>query len=137
MAKKTRQAAAEPAARSPSAGAARQLERWQVDAGDATLANLHIPPDARRQRRFEIACAMTVRLGADAAAGAWHAMAVQLDGAQQWSRRIATSNPGSWDGLDYRFACSVPPGRALRLVVQTQVHGAQRRSLVIEADEIA
>ena len=80
---------------------------------------------------------MTVRLGADAAPGAWHAMTVLVDGAQQWSRRIATSNPGSWDGLDYRFACSVLPGRALRLVVQTQVHGAQRRSLVIEVDEVA
>ena len=62
--------------------------------------------------------------------------AVQADGTEQWRRRIATANPGAWDGLDYRFSRSVPVGRALRVTVAVSCQGARRRSLAIEADEI-
>ena len=116
-----------------------------------------MPPDARRERRFEVACAMTVRLPVDADArvdasantsantrasiqteteGAWHEMTVHVNGAKQWSRRIGTSNPGHWDGLDYRFAATVPVGQALRVRVQVAARGALRRSLLVEADEL-
>ena len=104
-----------------------------------------MPPDARRERRFEVACAMTVRLRVDADAivsaqaeteGAWHEMTVHVNGAKQWSRRIATRNPGHWDGLDYRFTATVPLGQALRVKVQVATRGAQRRSLLVEADEL-
>ena len=126
-----------------------RLERWCADAGDATLAELRVPPDARRERRFEVACAMTVRLRGDADAiadtsvnaqaetdEAWHEMTVHVNGAKQWSRRIGTRNPGHWDGLDYRFAATVPVGQALRVKVQVATRGAQRRSLLVEADEL-
>lgn len=120
-------------------------ERWCADAGDATLAELRVPPDARRERRFEVACAMTVRLSMDVdtsasiqseTGDAWHEMTVHVNGAKQWSRRIGTSNPGHWDGLDYRFAATVPVGQALHVRVQVAARGALRRSLLVEADEL-
>jgi hypothetical protein len=109
-------------------------ERWSLSAADAATATLTIPADARRQRRFEISCAMTV-VGAAGAAPAWHQMAVQADGALLWKRRLPTHNPGAWDGLDYRFSHTVAVGRALRVTVSVEVAGARRRSLVIEAEE--
>ncbi|MDE1929271.1 MAG: hypothetical protein KGL18_17830 [Burkholderiales bacterium] len=111
-------------------------ERWVLSAGDAATATLTIPADARRERRFEIACAVTVALPAGAPGGAWHQMTVQADGTEQWQRRIASANPGAWDGLDYRFSRSVAVGRALRVTVAVACQGARRRSLVIEADEV-
>lgn len=113
----------------------RQPERWVLDAGDAAEGQLLIPPDAARERRFEIACALTVRCGDDLA-GAWHELAVFANGAQQWRRRIASSNPGSFDGLDYRFSRSVPVGEALRVLVRCSVRGVSRQRLLIEADEV-
>lgn len=109
-------------------------ERWTLDAGDAPEALLDIPPDARRERRFEIACAFGVRCG-DSLDGAWHEMQVLADGAQQWRRRVDSANPGSFDGLDYRFSRTVPVGQPLRVLVRTAVRGVQRRQLLIEADE--
>lgn len=109
-------------------------ERWVTDAGDAAQAVLVIPADARRQRRFEISCAMTVALR-DAQPGAWHQMTVEAGGTRQWQRREPTRNPGAWDGLDYRFTRSVPVGQALRIVVSVATQGGRRRSLVIEAEE--
>ena len=111
-------------------------ERWSLSAGDAATVTLTIPADARRERRFEIACATTVGLPADARPGAWLQLTVQADGAQQWKRRVPAHNPGDFDGLDYRFARSVPVGRALRITCTVAVAGVRRRSLVIEADEI-
>jgi hypothetical protein len=127
------------AAASARAGAAPRSadagpERWALDAGDAAEAVLVIPPDARRERRFDIACAATVRCG-DSLAGAWHEMTVLANGAQQWRRRIASSNPGSEDGLDLHFRRDVPVGEALRLVVRVAVRGVRRHRLRIEADE--
>ena len=109
-------------------------ERWWLDAGDAAEAVLTIPADPQRTRRFEIACAMTVRCG-DPLHGAWHEMTVLANGAQQWRRRITSSNPGTFDGLDYRFARTLAPGEPLRLVLRLAVRGVQRHRLVVEADE--
>jgi hypothetical protein len=114
-------------------------EHWLIDAGDAAQAVLTIPADAKRQRRFEISCAMTVALREDrseAEGAAWHQMTVQAGGTQQWQRRVVTQNPGAWDGLDYRFTHSVPVGRALRLVVSVACQGSRRRSVKVEAEEI-
>lgn len=110
-------------------------ERWFLEAGDAPAATLTIPADARRERRFEIACAMTVAVPGEASA-AWHQMTVQANGTQQWRRKVPSQNPGAWDGLDFRFARSVPVGQALRLTVAVACQGSRRRSLVIEADEV-
>ena len=110
-------------------------ERWTLDAGDAASGVLTIPADARRERRFEIACAVTVNVGADAQ-GPWLQVTVQANGAQQWRRRAPAHNPGAWDGLDYRFSRSVPVGQALRIAVGVAGQGVRRRTLVIEADEV-
>jgi hypothetical protein len=110
-------------------------ERWQISASDAATATLTIPADARRERRFEIACAMTVGVP-QAARQPWHQMAVLANGVQQWRRKEPSQNPGAYDGLDYRFSRSVPVGQALRITVSVAVHGVRRRTLVIEADEI-
>lgn len=110
-------------------------ERWQLDAGDAALATLTIPADARRERRFEIACAATVGVPEDAA-GAWQQMTVQANGQRQWQRREPAHNPGQFDSLDYRFTRSVPVGQALRVTVTLSGQGVRRRRLLIEAEEI-
>ena len=119
----------------PAVDAASRPERWALSAGDAPTASLTIPADARRERRFEIACAMTVQ-GLAEAAGAWHEMTVWADGQQQWTRRVPTHNPGAWDGLDFRFRRSVAVGRSCRIVVTVACQGGRRRSLEIEADEV-
>lgn len=128
---------ADAVARKPLAGSPAMSvtpERWVVDAGDAAQALLLIPADLHRERRFEIACAMTVRCGDDLD-GAWHEMTVLANGALQWQRRIASHNPGSFDGLDYRFARTLAVGEALRLVLRCACRGVSRQRLLIEADE--
>ncbi len=110
-------------------------ERWALSAGDAAQATLVIPADAQRERRFEIACAVTVGALVEAT-DAWLQMSVQADGEHQWQRREATHSPGQFDSLDYRFSRSVPVGRALRISVAVACQGARRRTLVIEADEV-
>lgn len=112
----------------------RKPERWQLSGGDAASATLTIPADAARERRFEIACAITVTVPADAEAP-WHQMTVQANGTQLWRRREASHNPGAFDGLDYRFRRTVPVGQALRISVAVAGPGVRRRSLVIEAEE--
>jgi len=110
-------------------------EGWsvRVDAGD--VAVLDIPADLKRERRFEIDCRFIVRSREDAT-GAWHAMRVSVDGAQEWSRRIDTANPGASDSLDVHFRRDVPAGKPLRIVATTEVGlGAARVALVIEAEE--
>jgi hypothetical protein len=109
-------------------------ERWASDAGDAAEAVLDIPPDLQRERRFEISCAMTVRCPVDLS-HAWHELAVLANGAQQWRRRIASSNPGSQDSLDYRFTRQLAVGESLRVVLRCAARGVTRDRLLIEADE--
>lgn len=117
--------------------AAPSPERWSLQAGDAATATLTIPADARRERRFEIACAITVAVPEAAApAHAWQQMTVLANGTQQWRRRDTAHNPGAWDGLDYRFSRSVAVGQALRITVSVAGQGVRRRTLIIEADEL-
>ncbi len=111
-------------------------ERWAAQAADAATATLTIPADARRERRFEIACAVTVSVPAEAAAAPWLQVTVQANGTQQWRRRALAHNPGAWDGLDYRFSRSVGVGQTLRITVSVAGQGVRRRSLDIEADEV-
>lgn len=107
-------------------------EHWSVDADDGDVAQLHIPDDLQRDRRFEIFCSFVVDGGGRG--DAWHAMRVLVNGAQQWQRREATQ-PGGRDSLDYRFRIRVPAGEPLRVVVSTEVHQARRLRLSISADE--
>ncbi|KPF51295.1 hypothetical protein IP87_18320 [beta proteobacterium AAP121] len=113
-------------------------ERWALKAGDAATATLLIPADLKRERRFEIACAITVAVPeAPVGPAPWLQMTVLADGAQQWQRRLPAQNPGEFDGLDFRFSRSVPVGRPLRVTVAVAGQGVRRRTLHIEADEIA
>lgn len=99
------------------------------------MARLRIPPDAQRERSFELSCRFVVGLPAPAPAAAWHALHVFVDGSLEWSRRIPTSNPGHTDSLDVQFRRRVPVGRGLDIVARTEVGGARRVRLLIEADE--
>lgn len=110
-------------------------ERWAKSAGNASIARLDIPADARRERQFEISVSMRVR-ALDGARAPWHELRVDADGQWQWSRRIATQHPAPFDSLDYRFRRSVPVGRALQLLATSDCGEARRLDLLIEADEI-
>lgn len=122
-----------PAAKSPAAPTT-AAERWRIDAGDADIAVLDIPPVSDRVRHFDVDVSFVVRSPAEPAA-AWHQLAVELDGRRQWSRRIATSNPGEEDSLDYHVRVSVAIGSPLRVRALTQLRGAVRKRLTIEASE--
>jgi hypothetical protein len=109
-------------------------DQWQVDVGDADVATLHIPPVLDRARRLHIDVRFVVQCPADGSA-AWHAMTVEVNGRREWSRQIATSNPGQTDSLDYHFRIDVAVAAALRVRAMTRVQGAVRRRLVVEASE--
>lgn len=105
-------------------------EHWRIDAGAADIATLDIAPSAHRRRVFAIDVRLVVRAGA----GAWHALAVDLDGVREWSRRI-DSHPGT-DTLDHHCRRVLEAGQALRVRATSQVGGgAQRQRLLIEAEE--
>ncbi|HET9645851.1 MAG TPA: hypothetical protein VFP68_21415 [Burkholderiaceae bacterium] len=108
-------------------------ERWSVEAGTADVATLVIPADAQRDRRFEISCRFVV--AQRAGDNAFHGMRIDVDGALEWSRRLPTQNPGHTDSIDYRFRRDVPAGQPVRVRVKTEVRGAARISVTIEADE--
>ncbi len=112
-------------------------ERWRTDAGEAATAELRIPPDARRERRFELSVTMQVRT-APVRGAAWHQLTVLADGVRQWRRRVDSHLPDAGqatDGLDYRFERSLPAGQALRVQAEAASLGVQRLALVIEAEE--
>ncbi|WP_298830103.1 hypothetical protein [uncultured Piscinibacter sp.] len=109
-------------------------EHWRTDVADADVATLDIPPSLTRSRRFHVDVRFVVRCPDDPE-GAWHALTVELDGRQRWSRRIPTSNPGQTDSLDYHCTVELPEGAGLRVRAVTQVRGAVRRQLRIDAEE--
>lgn len=110
-------------------------ERWSTRAGDAALAVLDIPADAHRQRRFEIACAMTVQ-ALDNSDSPWHELRVYCDGQLQWQRRVPTQQPAPFDGLDFRFQWPIAVGRRARIQVESHCQGARRLQLQIDAEEM-
>jgi hypothetical protein len=123
-------------ATTPPNRASARLERWRIDAGEADVATLDIPGALGRTRRFEVDVRFVVRAPLDVR-DAWLELTVELDGRRQWQRRIATALPGETESLDYRCGVQLPPGPGLRVRALTAVHGAQRRQLVIEAEEQA
>lgn len=109
-------------------------EQWSIRAGDRAIAVLDIPADATRQRRFEIACAMTVQ-ALDKSESPWHELRVYCDGQLQWQRRVATQQPAPFDGLDFRFQLSIGTGRRARIQAESHCQGARRLQLQIDAEE--
>ena len=109
-------------------------EHWLADVGAADIAILDIPPALGRVRRFCVDVRFIVRCPAEGR-DAWHALTVELGGRREWSRRIATSNPGQTDSLDYHVRVELPEGAGLRVRALTQVRAALRQRLCIEAEE--
>lgn len=110
------------------------LEHWLADVGDADIAMLDVPPAIGRTRRFQVDVRFVVLCPADGTPAS-HAMTVEVNGRREWSRRIATANPGQTDSLDYHLQIDVPEGTALRVRATTTVRAARRRQLRIEAEE--
>jgi hypothetical protein len=119
----------------PAAAMPGRPERWRVEVGEAATARLEIPPDARRERLFEIAISMLVR-ARDDAPQPWHEMRIFADGELQWARRCVTQQPAEYDGLDYRFRRHIAVGRTLRLQVHSECGGGRRLKMRIEAEEV-
>lgn len=119
-----------PAARQPP-----PPELWRCDAGSATVAVLNIPGALDRRRSFDIDVTLVVRVPADAAQP-WHELRVELDGQQQWQRRIGSHSPGHTDGLDYHCRIQLETGRSLRVRAVAAVGGCRVQQLCIEAQEV-
>ena len=112
----------------------KSLEHWLADVGDADIATLDVPPAIDRTRRFQVDVRFVVQCPAEGTP-AWLAMTVEVNGRREWSRQIATANPGQTDSLDYHMQVDVPEGTALRVRATTTVRAARRRQLRIEAEE--
>lgn len=115
-------------------GSAARLENWSRRVADSPTLRLEIPPDLARERTFEISVSCSVRAFEDAVAP-WHELRVFADGEMQWQRRVATAQPAPYDGLDYRFRRTLPPGRRLTVLAESGCDGARRLLLAIDAEE--
>lgn len=111
-----------------------QAEVWRLDAGGASVAVLTIPGSLERHRSFDVDVTLVVRVP-QPLAGAWHALTVELDGRQKWSRRINSNSPGQTDGLDHHCRIELPAGQALRVRAVAAVGGAVVSQLLVEARE--
>lgn len=110
-------------------------EHWRTDAGDDPVAVLDIPGALDRRRVFDVDVTLVVDVPAEAGA-AWHALTVELDGRQQWTRRIPSSSPGQTDGLDYHHRLTLEIDQPLRVRAVAAAGGGTRvRQLLIEARE--
>lgn len=109
-------------------------EVWRCDAGGASVAVLNIPGSLERHRTFDVDVSLVVRVP-QPLAGAWHSLTVELDGRQQWTRRIASNSPGQTDGLDYHCRIEMPTGPTLRVRAVAGAAGSVVRQLVVEARE--
>lgn len=110
-----------------------QPEHWSTSAGTRDVARLDIPPDAHRDRTFEVFVSLAVHNRTERP-GATHALRVLVNGALEWQRTVPT-HPGPGDTLDLRLKRVVPLGQPLRLTATSEVVGAVRVSLKISADE--
>ncbi|MEO7337670.1 MAG: hypothetical protein ABIV63_13915 [Caldimonas sp.] len=119
-------------AQKPGRDPAPARERWSVRNERSDVARLDIPAHASRERHFEVFCSLLV--GHPGSGEAHHALRVLVDGAQEWSRRVAT-DAGGRDTLDVRFRRSVPEGRALRLTAIASLERAIPLALSISAEE--
>lgn len=111
-----------------------RAELWRCDAGSATVAVLDIPGALDRGRTFDIDVTLVVRVPAEAVQP-WHELRVELDGQQQWQRRLGSHSPGHTDGLDYHCRLQLETGRSLRIRAAAAVGGSRVQQLCIEAQE--
>jgi hypothetical protein len=119
----------------PSFSTFLRAEHWSVDAADRDVAVLDIPPVLGRERVFDIDLRFSVRSPVPGD-GAWLSVALDLDGAREWARRIEVQCPGQTDSLDFHCRRVVPEGQALRLRATAQAGGgARRHRLRLDAEE--
>lgn len=111
-----------------------QAERWRCDVGSATVAVIDIPGALDRRRTFDVDVTLVVRVPTDVEAP-WHELSVELDGKQQWRRRIPSHGPGDTDGLDYHCRIPLETGRSLRIRAVAEAGGSSVQQLSIEAQE--
>lgn len=111
-----------------------QPETWRCDAGGHTVAVLDIPGSLDRSRTFDLDVTLLVRTPLDHPEP-WHELKVEIDGRQQWQRRIPSHSPGQTDGLDYHCRVPLESGRALRVRALAAVGGSRVERLLIEARE--
>lgn len=109
-------------------------ELWRCDSGSGSVAVLDIPGSLERHRTFDVDATLVVRVP-QPLDGAWHALTVELDGRQKWSRRIASNSPGQTDGLDYHCRIELARGRSLRVRAVVAVGGSVVQRLCVEARE--
>jgi hypothetical protein len=109
-------------------------ELWRSDVGGASVAVVNIPGSLERHRTFDVDVTLVVRVPL-VLDGAWHALTVELDGKQQWSRRIDSNSPGQTDGLDYHCRIELAPGGSLRVRAAAGVSGSVVKQLCVEARE--
>lgn len=114
-------------------------EHWRCDAGSDSVAVLDIPGALDRRRTFDVDVTLVVSVpsaSASAPPKSWHSLSVELDGRQQWQRRIPSSSPGQTDGLDYHCRLTLEVEQALRVRAVAAVGGGSRvRQLLVEARE--
>lgn len=108
-------------------------ELWRTETADA-VAVLNIPGALKRPRTFDIDVSLLVRVPEDAAE-AWQALTLEIDGKQQWHRRIASNCPGLTDGLDYHCRVVLEAGPSLRVRAVAGTRGSVVQRLQIEARE--
>ena len=108
-------------------------ELWRTETADA-VAVLNIPGALKRSRTFDIDVSLLVRVPEDPAE-AWHALTLEIDGKQQWHRRIASNCPGLTDGLDYHCRVVLEAGPSLRVRAVAGTRGSVVQRLQIEARE--
>lgn len=109
-------------------------EHWLFDAGSDSVAVLNIPGLDSRVRVFDVDASLVVSVPEEAE-GAWLELAVELDGQQQWSRRIPAHNPGQTDSLDYHQRLRLEVEKSARIRAMAKVKGARVRQLLLEARE--
>jgi hypothetical protein len=111
-----------------------QPEHWEVDVGPESVAVLNIPGLLSRARVFDIDVTLMVDVPSTLG-GAWHELSFDIDGQQQWQRRIPSHNPGQTDGLDYHQRVRLEAGQALRVRAVAKVKASRIKRLLIEARE--
>jgi hypothetical protein len=109
--------------------------RWQIDVHDADVAVLNVPPVSGGPRQLDVDVQFVVQVPTQGGPH-WLELTVELDGRRQWSRRIDASPLADTDSLDYNVRVEVAAATGLRIRALTEVCGARRKRLLIEAAEI-
>lgn len=108
-------------------------ELWRTEVGGG-VAVLHIPGALKRTRTFDVDVSLWVRVPENNSE-AWHELTLEIDGKQQWQRRIPSNCPGQTDGLDYHCRVLLEAGPALRIRAVAGTQGSVVQRLQIEARE--